>query len=212
MRIYMTTSELETRAERALTETLGRMSGVNVKEMRRACARSDRPSGILVRINVLGHSHTLACTVERDGDPVHIHAALRDSFNGAPNLTESATTVIIAPYLLPEAQTTCKDANAGFLDLEGNARLSVGELFIAEHSFPNRVIACAAAISPRDGRTRSVPRLRAKQRFRNLSNSHGGNDTEILEGKPSQELLISGGEATAVDVQPGKELNQRGVS
>ncbi len=192
----MTTSELKTRAERALTETLGRMSGVDVKEMRRAGGRSGWPGAIFVRINVLGHSHTLACTVERDGDPVHIHSALRGSFNGAPNLTESATPVMIAPYLSREAQAACKAADACFLDLEGNARLSVGELFIAEHSFPSRVIACAAAISPRDGKGRNFPRRRAKQRFRDFSNSRRVSDTEILEGKPSQELLISGGEAT----------------
>ncbi len=208
----MTTSELNTRAERALTETLGRMSGVDVKEMRRAGGRSGWPGGIFVRINVLGHSHTLACTVERDGDPVHIHAALHGSFNGAPNLTENATLVIIAPYLSREAQTACKTADAGFLDLEGNARLSVGELFIAEHSFPSRAIACAAAISPRDGKARNFPRRHANQRFRDFSNSRRVNDTDIPEGKSSLELLISRGEAQTVDAQPGKELNQRGIS
>ncbi len=209
MRI-MTTSELETRAERALTETLRRMSGVDVKEMRRAWARSDRPSGILVRMNVLGHSHTLACTVEHDGDPAHIHVALRDSFNAAPHLTESATAVIIAPYLPPEAQTACKDAGAGFLDLVGNARLSVGELFIAERSLPSCVTACAAAISPRNNKGRKVPRLHGKQRYRNPSNSRRGNDTEILEGESSQDLAFQEAKHETVDAQPGKELSQRG--
>ncbi len=208
---HKTTTALEKHAERVLTETLGQMSGVDLKEMHHAYAGSDRPSGILVRINVLGHSHILACAVERDGDPAHIHTALQDSFKAAPHLTESATAVIIAPHISPEAQSACKDADAGFLDLKGNARLCVGELFIAKRSFPSCVTACADAISPRYGKARNDPRLHGKQRFRNLRNSRGGNDTEILEGKPSQELLISGGEVQTVDAQPGKELNQRGV-
>ena len=211
MRISMTTSELKTRAERALTETLGRMSGVDVMEMRPAGGRRGRSCRILVRINVLGHSHTLACAVERDGDPVHIQAALRDSFNGAPNPTENSTPVIIAHYLSREAQTACQEADAGFLDLEGNARLSVGELFIAEHSFPSHVVARAAAKSPGNCKARSVPRPRAKQRFRDLGNSRRRNNTEILEGKRSPEFLTSRGETQSLDAQAGKELGHRGV-
>ncbi|MGO9435514.1 MAG: hypothetical protein ACLP00_14630 [Terracidiphilus sp.] len=207
----MKTSELETRAERALAETLGRMSGVDVMEMRPEGGRRGRPCGILVRINVLGHSHTLACAVERDGDPVHIQAVLRDSWNGAPNLTENSTPIIIAPYLSREAQTACQEADAGFLDLEGNAHLSIGELFIAEHSFPSHVVARAAATSPGNCKARSVPRPRAKQRIRNVSNNLGEKDTEILEGKRSPELLTSKGETQSLDAQAGKELGHRGV-
>jgi hypothetical protein len=44
------------------------------------------------------------------------------------------TPVLIAPYLSPEAQTLCKERDAGFLDLEGNARLSPGEVFIGKRS------------------------------------------------------------------------------
>jgi len=195
MMTHRTTTELEKHAERVLTETLGQMSGVDLKEMHPAYAGSGRHSGIIAHIDVFGHSYTLACAVERDGKPAHVRAALRDFPNRAPHLSGSATPIIIAPHISPEAQSACKDADAGFLDLKGNARLCVGELFIAKRSFPSCVTACAAAIMPRNGKARKVPRLRAKQSFRNLSNSRGGNDTEILEGKPSQDLVISGGEA-----------------
>lgn len=35
-----------------------------------------------------------------------------------------ATPVFIAPYLSPDAQSVCREQDVGFLDLEGNARLS----------------------------------------------------------------------------------------
>jgi hypothetical protein len=135
-------------------ETLGQMSGVDLKDMRREYVGSDRPNAILARIDVLGHGHTLACAVERKGEPAHIRAALSDFLNRALHLTGSATPVIIAPYLPPEAQTVCKDADAGFLDLEGNGRLSIGELFIAERSFPCCVPTRPSALSTRNGKTK----------------------------------------------------------
>ncbi|MGD0470924.1 MAG: hypothetical protein ABSA54_21320 [Terriglobales bacterium] len=205
----MTTSELETRAKKALTETLGRMFGVDFKDMQRACAKSDRPSGILAHIGMFGHSHTLACAVERDGEPAHIHAALCDFLNRDPHVTESATPVIFAPYLSPAAQIACKDASAGFLDLEGDARLSVDELFIAERSFPCRV-ATRAVLSPRNGKSRIIPRLRVRRRFRDPRNFRDRNDNDVPDVKSCPEVLISGSEAETTDAQQGKELSQQG--
>ena len=47
--------------------------------------------------------------------------------------------VLIAPYLLPpEAQALCKERSASYLDLEGNAHLAFGEVFIGKRSVPGR--------------------------------------------------------------------------
>jgi hypothetical protein len=54
----------------------------------------------------------------------------------AASLDSDTTPVVIAPYLSPEAQAICKQSRVGFLDLEGNARLSVDEVFIGIHSHP----------------------------------------------------------------------------
>jgi hypothetical protein len=143
MKTNTATIELESRAAEALAALLGQVSGVKLKDMRREPAGHGQAAGFLACIDVFGHSHTLVCEVRSDAAPSHLRTALRDLQSGAPHRPGDATPVIIAPYLSPEAQTLCKECRAGFLDLEGNARLSVGELFIGMRSLP-----CRAASRP----------------------------------------------------------------
>ncbi len=182
MRIYMSTSELETRAKRALTATLKEMSGVNVKGMQRASAESGRSAAILAYIGVFGHDYTLACAVEPDGEPHRVRAALRNFVTCSPHLCKNATPVIIAPYLSSEALAACNEADAGFLDLEGNARLSVGEVFIDKRSFPCRAHNRVSALRPGNGKSRIVPRLRFGRHFKKMRNSCPEKGNEDLAG------------------------------
>ncbi len=138
MKTNTATIELESRAAEALAALLGQVSGVKLKAIRRAPADRGQAAAFLAHIEVFGHSHTLACELQSDAEPSRLRAVLRDFLSGAPQLHGDATLVVIAPCLSPEAQALCKDSHAGFLDLEGNARLSVGELFIGMRSLPCR--------------------------------------------------------------------------
>jgi hypothetical protein len=210
VRTHMTTSELEKYAERALTETLRQVSGMELKDMRRAPAGSGRRKGILARIEVLGHSHTLACAVERSGEPAHLRAALRDFNNRVPQSTEGATRVIIAPHLSPEAQTACNDAGAGFLDLEGNAQLSVGELFIAKRSLAVRSDSGAVAPSRGKSSARVVPCRRFSRQFKSIGNSQDSGNKSVIEGKLCPKPTSLNNEAPGQDAPRDKEPRQRG--
>jgi hypothetical protein len=106
---------------------------------------------IIAQIEVYGHSHTLACEVYPDGDPDRLRKAFHENRAAAAPLASDATPVLIAPYLSPEAQDLCKQRNAGFLDFEGNARLTVGEVFIGLRSLPGR------AAAPQSAALRKVP-------------------------------------------------------
>ncbi len=149
MKTNTATTELEIRAAEALAAVLAQISGVKLKEMRREPASRGHIAGFWAWIDVFGHSHTLACEVRTNAEPSHLREALRDFHNGAPHLPGDATPVIIAPYLSPEAQAICKESDAGFLDLEGNARLAVGELFIGMRSLPCRATSRLSAASPK---------------------------------------------------------------
>jgi len=92
---------------------------------------ADRGVDILAHIIVAGRPHVLACEVKASGQPRHVRAAL---FQLRSAVAHSATPVFIAPYLSPEAQSLCREQNVGFLDLEGNARLVVDEVFIGKRS------------------------------------------------------------------------------
>jgi len=127
-------NELEARATEALRSLLEEVSAVKLKEMKRESPARGRATEILALIDIYGHSHTLACEVNADTRPSMVRASLRKLRACASHLAGETTLVLIAPYLSPEAQTLCKESHAGFLDLEGNARLSLGQVFIGKRS------------------------------------------------------------------------------
>ena len=127
-------NELQVRAAEALRSLLEEVSAVKLKEMKRESPARGRATEILALIDIFGHSHTLACEVNADTRPSKVRASLRKLQDCASHLAGETTLVLIAPYLSPEAQTLCKESHAGFLDLEGNARLSLGQVFIGKRS------------------------------------------------------------------------------
>ena len=107
---------------------------------------------ILAHVEVFGRSHTLACQVSSDSDPQHVRIALEQLRNQIVFLPGKVTPVLILPVLSPEVQTLCEENNAGCLDLHGNGRLAIDEIFISIRSLPRRVLHHAAsgtAASPR---------------------------------------------------------------
>ena len=121
--------KLYLRAAEALKRALSEVSTIKVKEIRHKTAAR---TGFVVYVDVVGHAHALACKV--NAHPEDLRAALEELRDGAAQVSENATPVLIAPYLSPEAQTMCKDCRASFLDLEGNARISLGEVFIVKRT------------------------------------------------------------------------------
>ena len=79
----------------------------------------------MVRVDVLGHPYTLACEVKANADPHQLRDVLKELQQSAAHITGDTTLVLIAPYLSPEAQALCNESHAGFLDLEGNARIAI---------------------------------------------------------------------------------------
>ena len=148
MKAKSSMDELELRATEALRALLGQVSVIKLKDIRR-----ESKGSVLAHVEVLGHSHTLACEVHSNAQPENLRNALRQMRNDAAHRTGAAIPVLIAPYLSPEAQTLCKESHAGFLDLEGNARLAMGEVFIGKRALTPRA---QIASTPRGPQARSV--------------------------------------------------------
>jgi hypothetical protein len=130
--------DLEFRAAEALKAVLAQVSTIKVKEIRHESPDAGHDRGLMAYVDVFGRRHTLACDVQTDGQPGHVRSALEELRNGAAGRDGDAMPVIIAPYLSPEAQALCTENKAGFIDLEGNARLALGEVFIVKRSLPTR--------------------------------------------------------------------------
>jgi hypothetical protein len=137
MKAMRTHSELGTRATEALRALLGQVSTIELKGMEMT-PDAGRELDLMVRIRVLGHSHTLACRVTASIEPRAVRKALRELKENAAQISGGATPVFIAPYLSPEAQAMCVESKTGYVDLEDNARLMLGEVFIAKRSLWRR--------------------------------------------------------------------------
>ncbi len=138
-------TDLEVRAAEALIALLEQVSAVKVKEMKHEPLTRGRAAEILVHIDIHGRRHTLACEINSDTRPSRVRASIKKLQDCAAHLAGDATPVLIAPYLSPEAQALCKESHASFLDLEGNARLWLGEVFIGKRSMRQHAAAQNAA-------------------------------------------------------------------
>jgi len=127
------------RAADALKVVLQEISSVKLTELQIEPPRHDQVSGILAHIDVFGRNHTLSCEVNAQGNSRLLMTRLRSLRESSTRRDAKSTLVIIAPYLSPEAQAICKENDAGFLDLEGNARIVVDEIFISKRTMLPRL-------------------------------------------------------------------------
>jgi hypothetical protein len=127
---------MQLRATEALKVVLCGVSSAKLKEIRpERSPKSGRPA-FAAFVDVFGRCHRLFCEVTSNSQPAKLRIALEKLRADAARIASDATPVLIAHHLSPEAQDLCKAFGAGFLDLEGNARIALGEVFIGKRSMP----------------------------------------------------------------------------
>ena len=129
-----TKRQLENEAIEALRQTLGQISVVKTREIRVESHRHRGESTIIAHVDIYGHAHRLVCKLVSDYSPIGLQQTFMELRKLHAQFPGETTPVLIAPFLTEEAQTLCKDSNTGFLDLEGNARLYLDEVFIVKRS------------------------------------------------------------------------------
>jgi hypothetical protein len=139
-------TEFEARAADALRALLGRFSAIELIELKHE-SQPGSGSAILARIRICGHSHTLACELNSSGELSQLRGAFREQQTSTAPFAEETIPVVIAPHLSPEAQALCKQNKTGFLDFEGNARLTAGDFFIVMRSLPRAAATRVSAAS-----------------------------------------------------------------
>ncbi|MGO9323968.1 MAG: hypothetical protein ACLP07_05355 [Terracidiphilus sp.] len=148
-------TEFEARAADALRALLGRFSVIKLIELKHESQPGRGFASIQARVSICGHCHTLACEAHPHGEPARLRAGLREKQALVVPLAADAIPVVVAPYLSPETQALCKQNKIGFLDFEGNARLTVGDFFIVMRSLPREAVS-RASTAPQKTTARSV--------------------------------------------------------
>lgn len=152
LKVYDSMKDMENKALEALRVLLEQVPAIKVLDIEHETLGSDRGVDIVAHIEAHGKVHTLVCEVKSSGQPRHVRLALLRLRDFVANQTKDATPVFIAPYLSPDAQALCRQKEVGYLDLEGNARLTFGSVFV------ERQVASKPAVERRELRSLFKPK------------------------------------------------------
>jgi hypothetical protein len=125
---------LENEAVGALRQTLGQISVVKIKDIKVEANQDRSDRTIIADVEIYGHAHRLLCKLVSSYSRRELEHAFLELQRLHAQFQGETTPVLIAPLLTEEAQTLCRESNTSFLDLEGNARLYLDEVFIVKRS------------------------------------------------------------------------------
>ncbi len=130
----------EARAGEAMRELLEKIPILEVKRIDVEAASGEWAPDLIAQLLVDGRPHQLICEYKSNGQPRYARSALLELQNYVAHRAPQATPVLIAPYLSPAVRQLCEEKGVGYLDLEGNARLTFGGVFI-ERIVANKPVA-----------------------------------------------------------------------
>ena len=122
--------EAVSRAGEMLHKLLENIPILQVKSIGAEAMSGDWEPDLIARLLVDGRQHLLVCAYKPNGQPRHARSALLELRNYLAHRAPQATPVFISPYLSPAVKLLCEEKGVGYLDLEGNARIAFGGVFI----------------------------------------------------------------------------------
>lgn len=118
------------RASEALRHHLRNVPIVQVLDIEARASARDWGPKLIFRLRVNGQHHLLVCEYKANGQPRFARSATLELREYLARRAPEATPVLIAPYLSPAVRQLCEEKDVGYLDLEGNARIAFGGVFI----------------------------------------------------------------------------------
>jgi Transcriptional regulator, AbiEi antitoxin, Type IV TA system len=122
--------EAEARAGEALRGLLEKIPILQVEGIDAEAVSGDWEPDLIARLLVDGRQHLLVCEYKSNGQPRFARSAMLELRNYVAQRAPEATPVFIAPYISPAVRQLCEEKGVGYLDLEGNARIAFGGVFI----------------------------------------------------------------------------------
>jgi len=122
--------EAEARAGEALRRLLENIPILHIEGIEAEAMSGDWEPDLIARLLVDGRPHMLICEYKSNGQPRYARSALLELRNYVAQRAPQATPIFIAPYISPAVRQLCEEKGVGYLDLEGNARIAFGGVFI----------------------------------------------------------------------------------
>jgi len=122
--------QTEARAGDALRRLLENVPILRIEDIEAEAVSADWRPDLIARLLVAGRRHLLVCEYKPNGQPRYARSALLELRNYVSQSAPEATPIFMAPYISPAVRQMCKEKEVGYLDLEGNARIAFGGVFI----------------------------------------------------------------------------------
>jgi hypothetical protein len=122
--------ESEARAGEAVRRLLENVPILQIEGIEAEAVSGDWEPDLIARLLVDGRQHTLICEYKSNGQPRYARSALLELRDYVMQKAPYATPVFMAPYISPAVRQLCEEKDVGYLDLEGNARIAFGGVFI----------------------------------------------------------------------------------
>lgn len=123
---------LEKLAAKAIEECLARVPST----MLEMCKKSDSRYDLSYRLVQKGRQRLIVIEVKNSGEP----RIAREAVNHLARCREDCPDcfgVFVAPFISEQAAAICEQENVGYLDLAGNCRLSLDDIYIERRGFLN---------------------------------------------------------------------------
>lgn len=85
----------------------------------------------LLHITCHGERRVMVCEVKSSGQPRHVQNALFQLKRYIETRNEPVVPIVVAPYLSESARALCIESKTGYLDFEGNARITFPGFFLS---------------------------------------------------------------------------------
>lgn len=127
----------EGHAGEALRRLLEKIPILQIEGIEAEAVSGDWEPDLIARLMVDGRQHQLICEYRSNGQPRYARSALLELRHYVTKRAPQATPVFIAPYISPAVRQLCEEEGVAYLDLEGNARIAFGGVFI-ERMVPDK--------------------------------------------------------------------------
>jgi len=134
----------EQRAGEALSQLLAHVPIIQIVGRAHEVPHNRYRPDFVVQILVDGREHLLIGEYKSNGQPRYARPALLQLRDYAREHAPHATAVFIAPYISPAVRQLCEQYDAGYLDLQGNARITFAGVYI------ERAVANAPVVERRE--------------------------------------------------------------
>ena len=121
---------LEQKGAAELERLLKRIPHLQLKSFKTHTMDQAERFDLEVKLTLDGVQHMLIVEMKTSGQPRYAREAILQLKSSASHSQPPATPILIAPFLTPATRDLCTQEGISYVDLEGNARLAFGSVYI----------------------------------------------------------------------------------